>query len=77
MLLSNDVNPDLDLYNIGAVLLEKIHENNNVDIDIIDLYGIVRARNRVSLSLFLLALDWLFLLDCIERAEHGRIRKCS
>jgi hypothetical protein len=75
MILSKDIKPDRQIYNIGACLLEVLQSNQEKELDFLDVFKRVKIKNNVSFNTYMLALDWLFLLGAIESKE-GRIRKC-
>ena len=73
MILSKDVNPEYCLYNIGANILEVLIELED-EISFSALYSSVCARCKTSASLFLLALDWLYMIDAIHWEGGGNIK---
>ncbi|WP_298503077.1 ABC-three component system middle component 6 [uncultured Methanobrevibacter sp.] len=44
---------------------------------ILDLYSRVKAANGMSFSVFVLSLDWLYLIQAAQLNEKGIIEKCS
>ena len=74
MILSHDSNPNRQLYYLGARLLELIPINQPVPF--FDAYQSLKIQNDVSVSLFTLTADWLYLLGAIK-LEQGALIKCS
>lgn len=75
MILDKDTNPKQKGYFIGALILQEINASKMSSFDFFDLYEAVKAKNPVSMNLFSLSLDWLFLLELISH-EKGSIKKC-
>lgn len=75
MLLPDNVHPELSIYYNGAVVLrelEKVPEQK-----ILDLYSRVKSANGMSFSVFILCLDWLYLIQAAQLNEKGLVVKCS
>ncbi len=70
--------PKLSLYNIGAIILDILANTPSAIVDSLELFK--KAKNDIgddiSLSSFLLAIDWLFLLGLVESDKNGDITKC-
>ncbi|TGN11611.1 ABC-three component system middle component 6 [Leptospira bandrabouensis] len=75
MLIPNNIHPEHCIYFTGSIVLEVILEGQ-LD-DLIDLYSKVNSRKEMSFSVFVLSLDWLFLLNIAEIQLDGRVRLCS
>ena len=76
MLFDNDVNPHFDLYFLGAKLIDVFV---NEDIRVIafnDLFHVVNRTFKMSISLFILTMDWLFLLGLIKFNSEEEIERC-
>jgi hypothetical protein len=74
MILSQNSNPNRQLYYLGARLLALIPANK--PLPFFDAYQSLKIQNDVSVSLFTLTADWLYLLGAIK-LEHGALIKCS
>ena len=44
--------------------------------DYFDLFLSVKETNQISLNLYSLVLDWLFILGVIKKGSKGLIEKC-
>ena len=74
MLLPDNIHPELSIYYNGSVILaelEKISEQK-----LLELYHNVKKSNDMSFSVFVLSLDWLYLIQLVQINEEGVVRKC-
>ena len=74
MLLPDNIHPELSIYYNGSVILtelEKIPEQK-----LVELYYNVKKSNDMSFSVFVLSLDWLYLIQSAQINEKGVVRKC-
>lgn len=76
MIVSKDINPERDFYYLGAMVIEIIVNTKESEIDFFDVFEKLNASGKVSVNLFILTLDWLFLIDVINKTEKGRLVKC-
>ncbi len=76
MIVSKDINPERDCYYLGAKLIDILSKEKNENVDFFDVYQKFSAFEGVSINLFSLTLDWLYLLGVIDNSEKGFIRKC-
>ncbi|GHE80140.1 ABC-three component system middle component 6 [Thalassotalea profundi] len=75
MILNSDSHPQRQLYYLGAKTLEVLSNNGGVA-DFFDTYSEIKDQENISLMLFVLTLDWLYLLGAIK-SEKGTIEICS
>jgi len=75
MLLPDNIHPENTIYYNGAFVLEtlKLNTYNNI----LDLYVATKAKKEMSFSIFVLCLDWLYLLNIAQINNKGEIRLCS
>mgnify|MGYP000436673690 FL=1 len=74
MLLPDNIHPELSIYYNGSVILtelKKIPEQK-----LLELYYNVKKSNDMSFSVFVLSLDWLYLIQLAQINEKGVVRKC-
>lgn len=76
MIISQDVHPQRDLYYVGALVLDLLATSKDAVCDYFDIYNALKREHGISLNAFVLALDWLYLLESIENDDQGGIRKC-
>jgi hypothetical protein len=75
MLLPDNIHPEQTIYYNASYVLEIIL--NLREISIFDLYLEVCELIKMSIPVFLLSLDWLFLAEIIEYQENGSVTLCS
>jgi len=75
MLVPDNIHPEQTIYFNGAFVLEAIQENRVMDL--LDLYILTKSKKEMSMPVFLLCLDWLFLLDLVTLNNHGKVELCS
>ncbi|GEN49432.1 ABC-three component system middle component 6 [Alkalibacterium pelagium] len=75
MLLPDNIHPELSIYYNGSVVLMELKDNSKQKI--LDLYQRVRNRNEMSYPVFILSLDWLYLIDAAKIDENGCVELCS
>jgi hypothetical protein len=77
MILPRDIKPEYSLYFIGGQLLETIKKQNTKEFDLLDLYQSHTNKNfDCSFNQYLLAIDWLYLLDLVSLNNKGQLEKC-
>lgn len=76
MITGIDITPERQLYYVGALILDSVKLSNKTEIDFFELFHKLKGNNGVSIRLFTLALDWLFILGAIK-GNSGRLIKCS
>lgn len=74
MLLPDNIHPDDSVYYNGAFVLQTLKTNSSWDL--LDLYQHTLELKEMSMPLFILCLDWLFLLNILKINHHGRIELC-
>tara|TARA_R110000744_G_scaffold92650_1_gene179237 strand:- start:1912 stop:2145 length:234 start_codon:yes stop_codon:yes gene_type:complete len=76
MIINKNTNPERDLYYLGGKVIEALNSSTKIEIDYFDLFLSVNKSNEVSLNLYSLVLDWLFILGVIKKGNQGLIVKC-
>ena len=77
MILPRNIKPEYSLYFIGAQLLDTIKKQNTKDLDLFDLYqNHISLNHKCSFNQYLLAIDWLYLLDLVSLNKKGQLQKC-
>lgn len=76
MIINSNITPDRDLYYLGGKVIEVLVSNEEQEIDYFDLFQRVNSELKISLNLYTLVLDWLFIIGVINNAENGLIKKC-
>jgi hypothetical protein len=75
MIVSKNINPENDIYYLGALVLGELSDFKSKKVDFFELYGRVKEKYSLSASLFGLVLDWLFLLGTVK-SEDKYVVKC-
>lgn len=72
MILPNDTKPENSLYYIGGQIIRILKESTS-SIDFMTLYGILKKQRKLSIKVYALTLDWLYLAQVAEIDEKGEI----
>lgn len=76
MILGQDINPQKQIYYLSALIIQEIKNLNKGDeIDFFNLYNTLKLKEEISINLFALSLDWLFLLGAIKK-KNNVVIKC-
>lgn len=75
MLLPDNIHPESTLLYNGGLVIRALHRVG--DATLLDLYFEVRKESSLSMPLFVLSLDWLYLANCIDVSEQGKLSLCS
>ncbi|EKD25226.1 MAG: hypothetical protein ACD_80C00101G0002 [uncultured bacterium (gcode 4)] len=76
MFLDKDTNPTNDIYYIGALILDVLGKEQSKMVDFFDIYQHLVKTQKVTVNLFIFALDWLFLIGLIKKGNKGYLEKC-
>jgi hypothetical protein len=75
MLLPDNIHPENSVYYNGSFVLEALQKQTSQNI--LDLYQTVKVKRNMSFSIFVLCLDWLYLLDVAKLNTEGEVILCS
>lgn len=75
MIINKDIHPEKDIYYIGALIIDILDNSSISKIEFFSILEILNSKTKVSSNIFLLALDWLFILGIIDINNKG-ITKC-
>ena len=75
MLIPDNIHPEQTIYFNGAFVLKAIQEHGVTDM--LDLYIRTIAEREMSMPVFVLCLDWLFLLNLVTLNDRGKVELCS
>ena len=76
MIVSKNTHPERDLYYLGAKTIEVMDLSGKDEWDYFELLSDLNLRQKISVNLFSLVLDWLFILQVIQKSNNGRIKRC-
>lgn len=74
MLLPDNIHPELSIYYNGSLILNELKKTSHQTI--MDIYYTIREENGMSFSVFVLSLDWLYLIEAAQITEEGIVKKC-
>ena len=75
MLLPDNIHPDNSIYFNGAFVIDSLKKDRSYKM--LDLYQEVKAKKQMSFSVFILCIDWLYLLEVAKLNSNGEIELCS
>lgn len=75
MIVSKNTSPQNDIYYLGSLALEELANYEGERADFFEVYDSLRKKHQISMNVFGLVLDWLFLLGAIK-SEERYIVKC-
>jgi len=76
MIISKNTNPERDIYFLGGKVIEILSASKNVQFDYFELYFRINNEQAISLNLYILVLDWLFILGVIKNSSSKYIERC-
>ncbi|MBU4099746.1 hypothetical protein KJ980_08965 [Patescibacteria group bacterium] len=75
MLIPDNIHPQQSIYYNGAFVLQRLQKQRQQKM--LDLYQNVRQNKEMTFPVFVLCLDWLYLLDLVILNTSGEIELCS
>lgn len=75
MLLPDTIRPENSIFFNGSIVLGIIQNNNNINM--LDLYILTKEASNITYSVFILCLDWLFLINLASMNNKGTVSLCS
>ncbi len=75
MLLPDNVHPEQSIYFNGAFVLQALQEARSLDL--LELFLATQGKQEMSMPVFVLCLDWLYLLNLVRLTERGIVELCS
>ena len=76
MLTSKEINPRNNIYYVGSKIIEKLNQDNIEFVDYFELYSNINKVHKISMQVFILSIDWLFLLKVVDLDDKGKLKKC-
>jgi hypothetical protein len=74
MLLPDNIHPENSIYYNGAVVLQVLQTNDKLEM--LELYNRAKEVQHMSFPVFVLCLDWLYLIDAAE-LKREKVELCS
>jgi len=75
MIIDKNINPERDLYYLGGILIDVLSNKKN-EVDYLELYKLFNQKQDITINLYSLTLDWLFVLGLVTKGNNGKIKKC-
>ena len=75
MLLPDNIHPENSIYYNGAFVLQVLQEK--INLNLLDLFQNVKNKKSMTFQIFILCLDWLYLLDIAKLNKKGEVELCS
>lgn len=75
MLLPDNMHPEQSIYFNGSFILQELQNKSKQNL--LDLYQNVKENRNMTFPVFILCLDWLFLLNISVLNDSGEIELCS
>lgn len=74
MLLPDNIHPENSIYFNASLVLETLQEFGKLDM--LDLYQNVTKNKKMSFPVYILCLDWLYIINVAE-INQGEVKLCS
>ncbi len=74
MLLPDNIHPENSIYFNASLVLETLQEFGKLDM--LDLYQNVTKNKKMSFPVYILCLDWLYIINVAE-LNQGEVKLCS
>lgn len=74
MIITKDINPKKKTYYIGALIINELKHYEKT-FDFLEVYHKLKTKEDISINLFSLSLDWLFILGAVK-INKKRLEKC-
>lgn len=75
MIVNKDIHPERKIYYLGALVIDLLKQLPSDEIDFFTAYQKLNDVEKVSMEIFSLTLDWLYVLGVID-GKNGYIKKC-
>ncbi len=75
MLLPDNIHPENTIYYNGAIVLQVLQKQPKQNI--LELFQVVKKVRNMSFPIFILCLDWLYLINVAILNENGDVELCS
>lgn len=74
MLLPDNIHPTTSLYYVGSHIIQALRTIDRPGM--LELFAETRRSCHVSMPIFVLSIDWLFLADLVTLDDEGKIVPC-
>lgn len=74
MLLPDNIHPENSIYFNASLVLSALQEYGKLEM--LDLFQIINKNKKVSFPVYILCLDWLYIINVAE-LKKGEVKLCS
>lgn len=75
MLIPDNIHPQKSVYYLASFVLKSLQDKGSTDL--ISLYKSVKEKKEMAFSVFILSLDWLYLIGLVDLNEERSVVLCS
>lgn len=75
MLIPDNIHPENTIYFNGAIVLQVLQKKAKQNL--LDLFQEVKSHRNMSFAVFVLCLDWLFLINIAVLNQNGEVELCT
>lgn len=75
MLVPDNIHPEQTIYFNGAFVLKTIKKHQTMDM--LELYLQTKSEQNMTMPVFVLCIDWLYLLNLVRLNDKGMVELCS
>lgn len=76
MLFPENRNPEDTVYYVGGVILKVMRDIGTTKYDFFELFKTVNEVHETRMLMFLMSLDWLFIIGIAKKATGGDVEIC-
>jgi len=76
MIVGKDINPSKHIYFLGGKVLGILKNNGKKEMNFLDTFQKLNTEEKVSMNLFTLTLDWLYIIGAVKKNKNGKLEKC-
>ena len=76
MLFPENRNPEDTVYYVGGVILKVMRDIGTTKYDFFELFKKVNEVHETRMLMFLMSLDWLFIIGIAKKATGGDVEIC-
>lgn len=76
MLFPENRNPEDTVYYVGGIILKVMRDTGVTKYDFFELYKKVNEFHETRMLMFLMSLDWLFLIGIAKKTTGGDVGIC-
>lgn len=74
MIIGTDTNPKNQIYYIGGLILDILKRETSKSFSYDDVFELLNRKQKVSINLYTLSLDWLYMLKTISLNNKGLVK---